>query len=55
MPTEALAFPTSAGHTLEGALELPTRLVRGTAFFRALLHLDRMLEGHLHIHTSVAD
>ena len=33
MPTETLAFPTSAGHRLEGALELPTGLVRGAALF----------------------
>jgi len=33
MPTETLAFPTPAGHSLEGALELPTGLVRGAALF----------------------
>lgn len=33
MPTETLAFPTPAGHALEGALELPTGLVRGAALF----------------------
>lgn len=33
MPTETLAIPAAAGHTLEGALELPTGLVRGAALF----------------------
>jgi len=33
MPTEDLAIVTPAGHHLDGALELPTGLVRGTALF----------------------
>ncbi len=33
MPTENLTIETDAGHTLSGALELPTGLVRGAALF----------------------
>lgn len=33
MPTETFAITASAGHALEGALELPTGLVRGAALF----------------------
>ena len=33
MPTEKLTIETEAGHLLEGALELPTGLVRGAALF----------------------
>lgn len=33
MPTERLTIPTSFGHDLSGALELPTGLVRGAALF----------------------
>ncbi len=33
MPTETLTIATPAGHALEGALELPTGLVRGAALF----------------------
>jgi putative redox protein len=33
MPTETIAITTAAGHQLEGALELPTGLVRGAALF----------------------
>lgn len=33
MPTETLAITAAAGHVLEGALELPTGLVRGAALF----------------------
>lgn len=33
MPSEALSIDTSTGHKLEGALELPTGLVRGVAVF----------------------
>lgn len=33
MPMQALTIQTSAGHALEGALELPTGLVRGAAVF----------------------
>lgn len=33
MPTESLTIQTAAGHALDGALELPTGLVRGAALF----------------------
>ena len=33
MPTETIAITAAAGHRLEGALELPTGLVRGAALF----------------------
>jgi putative redox protein len=33
MPTETLSIATPSGHVLEGALELPTGLVRGAALF----------------------
>lgn len=33
MPTETLAITAAAGHVLEGALEMPTGLVRGAALF----------------------
>ncbi len=33
MPTETLSITTSAGHSLDGALEMPTGLVRGAAVF----------------------
>jgi len=33
MPTETLAITAAAGHSLEGALEMPTGLVRGAALF----------------------
>lgn len=33
MPTETIAITSAAGHRLEGALELPTGLVRGAALF----------------------
>ena len=33
MPTEKIAIVAGAGHTLSGALELPTGLVRGAALF----------------------
>ncbi|MEL6877634.1 MAG: bifunctional alpha/beta hydrolase/OsmC family protein [Pseudomonadota bacterium] len=33
MPTETLSITTSAGHALDGALEMPTGLVRGAAVF----------------------
>ena len=33
MPTERLTIDTPAGHALDGALELPTGLVRGAALF----------------------
>ncbi len=33
MPMQTLSIPTSAGHALEGALEMPTGLVRGAAIF----------------------
>ncbi|MEP3051778.1 MAG: bifunctional alpha/beta hydrolase/OsmC family protein [Erythrobacter sp.] len=33
MPTQTLSITTSDGHTLDGALEMPTGLVRGAAIF----------------------
>ena len=33
MPMQTLSIPTPSGHTLEGALEMPTGLVRGAAIF----------------------
>nr|MDJ0643738.1 alpha/beta fold hydrolase [Erythrobacter sp.] len=33
MPMQSLSVPTHGGHTLDGALEMPTGLVRGAAIF----------------------
>lgn len=54
MPTESLSVLTPAGHHLDGALELPTGLVRGAALFAHCFTCTKQSRAAVHVARALA-